>query len=150
MLGYPNSACWVEFWKNYRLRVNALEFESTILRKKLTESFEKHKESAYFVELCKNQFYMPSGKPLEDCPPLLDPDLCSDEAKELHLKWCEIVWKPECMHSELFLDGINKPKLPSGNDNLKLFYRNLARDMPIQMEFIPSVTLLRKLIKRGT
>lgn len=72
------------------------------------------------------------------------------EAKEKHVLWCEVVWKPDCVNSQLELDGVWKPRLPHGVKSLKLFYQNLAKDIPIYMEFMPSTEVLRKLISRAT
>jgi hypothetical protein len=84
------------------------------------------------------------------CPPLLNPDLSNAEAQMMDAKWWNTLWKPQCVHSMLDLDGIRFPTLPDSEKLCKMFFLNLARDMPVAPEFIPSVQLLRKFIVRAT
>lgn len=144
----PDRVCYNIFWQEVKIKRVTLslkynEFDSKMKsQKSLTE---------YFHQISREEAFKDGDKGITELPPLLDPDLSADRAKEMNVKWCEIVWKPECQHSGLYLDGTVRAKLPpiNGGDFLKLFYRNFARDMPVHMEFIPRPELMRQMIKRA-
>ena len=123
-----------------------IKYLDTKLKKASKEAPLEH---SYFTEMKNFRALMPSGVAIDECPPLLDPDIASfDEAVRLHKRWCAIVWKPECINSRLYLDGKVMPSLPP-KDFHKYMFKSLGNDMPVTVDFIPSIQVIRKLIHRS-
>lgn len=48
------------------------------------------------------------------------------------------------------MDGVTVALRPiGGRDQTKIFFRNLARDVPLQMDFVPRIDLMRLMIKKA-
>jgi hypothetical protein len=63
--------------------------------------------------------------------------------------WCSRDWPVICENSQLVLESFQTLGIPKDLDNAIDFFRRLARDYPIVMEFVPSVKVLTKLIERA-
>jgi hypothetical protein len=100
--------------------------------------------------LAENELFSDGDLGIKVIPPLLDPNLTANAARAKNVEWCETVWRPTCLFTGLTLDGNNIPVLPMGREHIKTFYRNLARDIPISMEFVPSKDMMHKMILRAT
>lgn len=110
---------------------------------------QESKLSEFFGKLQSQELFPDGEQGLAQLPPLLDPSLSPAEARERHISFCTTVWYPACEHSGFVLDGEAVPEMP---DNWRLAlnqYRNLARDMPIQVEFIPTIAQMRQLVWRA-
>jgi hypothetical protein len=110
-----------------------------------------HNTGDFFHEAGTRELFPDGNLGLKEIPPLLNPDLSAAEAREANKLWCQIFWKPECPNTKLDLSvEKEEAKVPERFVSVNAFYRSLARDVPIQMEFIPTAEIMRKLVDRAT
>jgi len=94
-------------------------------------------------------------KPIEDLPPLLDPALFKDlkhleKAVDQHRAWCGREWPVRTKHSLLEINSsYNFINIPAQPDARVKFYRKLALDYPVMMDFVPATRVIFKMIERA-